>query len=165
MSNYKRTIKELEEKAALWWPEVLKDKNALANVLPLLLETQDDFLRLLNLSKKSPYQIFDLISAADFSANLFLKHLVVLSDFGGEPIQRLGRAFEDIFPIDSSNENYYFEFIWGQKYSLHGSKYLAKFGSKLWLLFGPIKIPTSVTEIGCVDDELLGCPKLVFVFV
>lgn len=111
MQKYNRNIDELKSHAALWWPEDLKTKNALANVLPLLLKTQDDFLNLLSLSKKEPFQLFDLLKAAKFPANLFLKHLVVLSDYGGEPIQRLGRSFEKIFP-KSRKGKYYFEFIW-----------------------------------------------------
>lgn len=119
MIKYNRTIKELQQNAALWWPEELKKKNALANVLPLLLETQDDFLSLIRLSKKDPFQIFDLIQVAKFPGNLFLKHLVVLSDYGGEPIQRLGRSFTDIFPTDQEG-NYYFDFIWkAKKYKYH----------------------------------------------
>ncbi len=110
MTNYNRTLEELQGKATLWWPEKLKTQNALANVLPLLLETQDDFLNLISLSKKGPFQIFDLIEVAKFPGNLFLKHLVVLSDYGGEPIQRLGRAFANIFP--KNNEGYYFDFVW-----------------------------------------------------
>ena len=43
-------ITELRAKAAMWWPEELKTKNALANVLPLLLKSQDDFLRLIVLT-------------------------------------------------------------------------------------------------------------------
>ncbi|MEQ1546741.1 hypothetical protein [Methyloglobulus sp.] len=43
MAKYNRSINELRTKAALWWPEELKAKNALANVLPLLLKTQEDF--------------------------------------------------------------------------------------------------------------------------
>lgn len=108
--NYRRNIDQLEENAALWWPETLKEKNALANILPLLLKTQDDFIRLLHLSKKKPFQIFDLIKATDYPANLFLKHLVVLADYGGEPIQRLGRSFKDIFKKDK--KGYYFKFLW-----------------------------------------------------
>jgi len=71
-------------------------------------------LNLLSLSKKEPFQLFDLLVAAKFPANLFLKHLVVLSDYGGEPIQRLGRSFEDIFP-KTKEEKYFFEFIWKSK--------------------------------------------------
>jgi hypothetical protein len=66
------------------------------------------------LCKSSPFQIFDLIAAAEFPANLFLQHLVVLSDFGGEPIQRLGHTFQDIFPV-SPEGKHFFEFIWNRK--------------------------------------------------
>ncbi len=93
MGKYNRNITELQTKAAMWWPEELKAKNALANIIPLLLKTQDDFLHLIILSKNDPFQLFDLIKAAKYPSNLFLKHLVVLSDYGGEPIQRLGRAY------------------------------------------------------------------------
>lgn len=116
MPKYNRNIDELKQNAALWWPEELKKKNSLANVLPLLLKTQDDFLSILNLSKKEPFQVFKLIDVAKFPGNLFLKHLVVLSDYGGEPIQRLGRSFKDIFPKDKKG-NYFMEFLWkGEKF-------------------------------------------------
>ncbi len=116
MAKYNRNITELITKAAMWWPEELKTKNALANVLPLLLKTQDDFLHLIVLSKNDPFQLFDLIKVAKYPANLFLKHLAVLADYGGEPIQRLGRSFKDIFPkTKGANGKYYFDFIWKEK--------------------------------------------------
>ncbi len=115
-NKYNRTIDELKTKAALWWPEELKQQNSIANILPLLLKTQDDFLSLITLSKNEPFQLFDLIKAAKFPSNLFLKHLAVLADFGGEPIQRLGRSFKDIFPKKKGkNGAYYFDFIWKEK--------------------------------------------------
>ena len=110
---YNRNIAQLQKNAVLWWPESLKEKNALANVLPLLLRTQDDFLRLLHLSKKNPFHLFDLIHSADYPANLFLKHLVVLADYGGEPIQRLGRSFADIFAKD--RKGFFLDFLWREK--------------------------------------------------
>jgi hypothetical protein len=113
MPKYNRNISELRANATLWWPEELKNQNALANILPLLLKTQDDFLSLIVLSKTEPFQLFDLIKAAKYPANLFLKHLVVLADFGGEPIQRLGRSFKDIFPKEK--KGYYFDFLWKEK--------------------------------------------------
>ena len=116
MPKYNRNITELKTKAAMWWPEELKTKNALANVLPLLLKTQDDFLHLIVLSKNDPFQLFDLIKVAKYPSNLFLKHLAVLSDYGGEPIQRLGRSFKEIFPKEKgTNGKYYFDFIWKEK--------------------------------------------------
>lgn len=110
---YNRDITQLQENAVLWWPDRLKKKNALANVLPLLLRTQDDFLRILHLSKKNPFHLFELIKSAEYPANLFLKHLVVLTDYGGEPIQRLGRSFSHVFKED--NIGFYFNFIWREK--------------------------------------------------
>lgn len=114
MPEFQRNIVELEIKAAKWLSGELWDKYAIATELPLLLSTQEDFLKILTLCKSSPFQIFDLIAAAEFPANLFLKHLVVLSDFGGEPIQRLGLAFQDIFPV-SPEGKHFFEFIWNRK--------------------------------------------------
>ncbi|MCX7098840.1 MAG: hypothetical protein NTV43_13140 [Methylococcales bacterium] len=113
MFKYKRNVNELRTKASLWWPDDLKKQNALANIIPLLIKTQDDFLRLIVLSKNQPFQLFELIQAANYPANLFLKHLVILADFGGEPIQRLGSSFIDIFPKDKLG--YYFDFIWQEK--------------------------------------------------
>jgi hypothetical protein len=111
--SYRRTISELQKNAVLWWPENLKEKNALANVLPLLLRTQDDFLRVLHLGKNDPFHVLELIKCADFPGNLFLKHLVVLADYGGEPIQRMGQSFRDIFPKDENG--YFFNFQWRDK--------------------------------------------------
>jgi hypothetical protein len=95
--NYKRTIQELQSKATLWWSANLNEANANINIIPKLLETQDDFLRIISLAKGNPFKVFDLLEASEFPANLFLKHLSVLADYGGEPIQRLGRSFDDIF--------------------------------------------------------------------
>lgn len=80
MKKYKRQIETLEKKAILWWPENLCNANAKISVIPKLLETQDDFLRIISLSKDNPFHVFDLLSASKFPANLFLKHLCVLSD-------------------------------------------------------------------------------------
>lgn len=95
--KYNRDINEIEAMASLWWPANLTNANADISIIPNLIKTQDEFLSILNLSKKTPFHIFEVLSAARFPANLFLKHLCVLADYGGEPIQRLGRSFSDIF--------------------------------------------------------------------
>ena len=109
----KRTIQELESHAVFWWPEDLKRKNANASIIPKLLESQDDFLKILSLGKKHPEHVFKLLQAANFPANLFLKHLTVLSDYGGEPLQRMGRLFTDIFPKE--HDSYFFSYTWNCK--------------------------------------------------
>ena len=111
--NYKRSIQELESKATLWWSANLNEANANISIIPKLLETQDDFLRIISLSKANPFKIFDLLEASEFSANLFLKHLCVLADYGGEPIQRLSRSFEAIF--EKKRDRYIIDFIWEAK--------------------------------------------------
>ena len=34
----------------------------------------------------------------DFEYHLFLKHLILLTDVGSEPIQRFNASFKEIFP-------------------------------------------------------------------
>ena len=111
--NYQRSIEELESKATLWWSPKLHEANANISIIPKLLETQDDFLNIISLAKGNPFKIFDLLIASEFPANLFLKHLSVLADYGGEPIQRLGRSFDDIF--ENNDEKYFINFIWETK--------------------------------------------------
>lgn len=159
MAKYNRNITELKTKAVMWWPEELKTKNALANVLPLLLKTQDDFLHLIVLSKNDPFQIFDLIKVAKYPANLFLKHLAVLSDYGGEPIQRLGRSFEDIFPKEKGeNGKYYFDFIWKEKQFRYEFKALPVNGlnsKKLFIDGSGLIVEKELDDITCDMIALL----------
>jgi len=53
--NYQRTIQELKSKATLWWSIQLNEANANISIIPKLLETQDDFLRIISLSKGNPF--------------------------------------------------------------------------------------------------------------
>jgi hypothetical protein len=103
--------------AAVWWPEELKEKNEKASVIPTLLKTQDQFISILRLCHDRPEQIFDLIQAAKFPANLFLKHLVVLADYGGETISRLNKNFQSVFSEKNSQGKYVMRFFWkGKEY-------------------------------------------------
>ena len=91
--NYNRTFAELEKKAVKWWPKELEATVAAESVIPKLIATQDQFISILKLSGNTPHQVFDVLKASGMSANLFLKHLVILADYGGELIKRLGREF------------------------------------------------------------------------
>ncbi len=42
--------------------------------------------------------LFGILNTSVFPGNLFLKHLIVLADFGGEQLQRLNRYFDKLFP-------------------------------------------------------------------
>lgn len=112
MSSYSRDIVTLRSNAAMWWSESLKDENTTISIIPKLLETQDDFISILQLSKDSPTQVFEIVKAANFPANLFLKHLVIISDYGGEPIQRLGRSFTNIFTKKDHIGKPIMDYVW-----------------------------------------------------
>lgn len=101
MLKYKRTKEELETRACKWWPESLVDIEAESSIIPMLVKTQDSFISILTLAKPTkPESVFDIISSSGFPANLFLKHLMVISDFGSEPLQRVHRDFRQYFPVE-----------------------------------------------------------------
>jgi hypothetical protein len=53
--------------------------------------------------------MFQVLNASKLPANLFLKHLVVLADFGGEMLQRLNSQFNKLFPQGQLT------YIWNEK--------------------------------------------------
>lgn len=99
--KYKKTLQDLEKVAIKWWPKELETQVAEASVIPKLLETQEEFIAILKLSSKQPEQIFKAIEVSNLAPNLVLKHLVVLADYGGELIKRLGKEFASVFPLDT----------------------------------------------------------------
>lgn len=89
-SNFKRTIEELRKNAVFHWPDAIILKSLEGSTLPLLIETQDYFLSVLKVSTKSPTSWKDtLAECAGLSGSLFLKHLMILSDLGGEALNKI----------------------------------------------------------------------------
>ena len=100
-ARFERTIDELEVHACKWWPPELREAEKQLSLLPVLLETQDRFISILKLANSlEPQQLFGIIEASRFPYPLFLKHLIVLTDFGSEPIQRVNYNFSKIFTED-----------------------------------------------------------------
>lgn len=101
MSKYARTLAELKEKAILYWSPEIIEREASISILPLLLKTQDKFISVLNLADTSPTKWKEIVKASedgDLKGNLFLKHLMVLSDVGGEALNKyppLSKFFPD----------------------------------------------------------------------
>ena len=91
MSKYARTLAELKQRAVLFWPKELLAREAALSVLPLLLQTQEKFISILKLSGHGPeaWQPILAASADSLKGNLFLKHLMVLTDLGGEALNKL----------------------------------------------------------------------------
>lgn len=90
MSKYARTLAELKERAVLFWPREIIEREASVSILPLLLKTQEKFISILNLSDSAPDSWKKLVDVSEeIKGNLFLKHLMVLSDLGGEALNKL----------------------------------------------------------------------------
>lgn len=90
-----RTFDQIEEQAVKWWPkELSKDPESIR----ILVDTQDQFLSLMKLSKFEPENFLNLIRASGLPANIVLKHLCLLADYGGEKIKRLAKEFKNLFP-------------------------------------------------------------------
>ena len=113
--KYTRTIAELEKYAVKWWPKELEETVAAASAIPALLATQEQFICILKLSGKKPDQVFDVLSASGMSANLFLKHLAVLADYGGELIKRIGREFSTTFEMDNQSNKMVLRYIFKEE--------------------------------------------------
>jgi hypothetical protein len=96
--NYQRTVEELRRVASMFWPTELSQKEAELSVIPKLLETQDQFIAILAVEVPDIDALFRVIDSSTLPANLFLKHLAVLADFGGEMLQRVNTQFRTLFP-------------------------------------------------------------------
>ncbi len=97
MVEYKRTLEKLKENAVFFWPKELIDKEASISVIPTLLNTQSKFISILDVADSSPMAwklALDLTQ--EVYPNLFLKHLMVISDVGAEPLKNID--FKVMFP-------------------------------------------------------------------
>lgn len=105
-----KTIEQLAKNACLYWPAELNEMVAEVSSLPILIKTQDVFISILKSSDRSPESWKNtLIQSSTLSPNLFLKHLMVLTDIGSERLQRIAKDFSLIFP---ENEMTY---IWNSR--------------------------------------------------
>jgi hypothetical protein len=90
MSIYNRTISELRSKAVMHWPEEILSSAGEISVLPLLLKTQDAFISILKIADRNPGSWATALKQnSSLSGPLFLKHLMILSDLGGEALNKL----------------------------------------------------------------------------
>ena len=105
-----KTVEQLEQNACLYWPTNLSDIVAEISSIPILVKTQDQFLSILKSSDRTPESWASTLSGSStLSANIFLKHLMVLSDVGGERLQRIAKDFSVIFPENKM------QFIWNSR--------------------------------------------------
>ena len=118
-----RDLKDLEANALKFWPEKISEIERNSSIIPKLIETQDKFISLLNIANADPFAWKNVLDTTkELSANLFLKHLMVLSDIGGEKLMRfkieLPKHFENDemeFTWNGTNFTYKFQTLSGKK--------------------------------------------------
>ncbi|UWZ97424.1 hypothetical protein [Vibrio splendidus] len=90
MNKYKQTLGQLQAKASMHWSKDMLDAAGAHSALPILLETQEEFIALLTIASKSPLSWRNvLMESTSLTPSIFLKHLMVLSDLGGEALNKL----------------------------------------------------------------------------
>lgn len=110
-----RNIDDLEKNAIKFWPAEIAVQEKDISIIPKLIETQDKFISLLNISDVNPFIWKQtLLATKSLSGNLFLKHLMVLADIGGETLMRLKKAlpliFDDFLNFRWEGQNYSYKF-------------------------------------------------------
>ncbi len=191
--NYRKAFEEpefeeLELVAYKFWPFELSRTEAKRNTIPLLLETQDQFISIISIETTDLNKLFDIIEASSLSANLFLKHLVILADYGGEMLQRVSAEFSKLFPTrelhylwQGQQRSYFFKALPNQKFSnkalkIDGKELLKKYpltdlqkDAIVLLLFGNThsnensEVASALAR--CKLGECLGEPDLISTIV
>ncbi len=105
-----RTIEEFQSNGKNFWLKELIDLEKNSSIIPLLIDTQDKFISLLNISDKSPFTWKETLkNTKSLYPNLFLKHLIVLSDIGGEKLMRFKSELPNMIKENK------FDFVWNAK--------------------------------------------------
>jgi hypothetical protein len=135
--KYKRTIEDLRSLASMFWPPELSQKEAELSIIPRLLETQDQFIAILSVDVPDLDNLFQVVNSSKLSANMLVKHLTVLADFGGEMLQRINSQFGVIFPSET------LDYLWNGKRHAYKFKVL------------PVPGSLSNTRLGITGKRLL----------
>jgi hypothetical protein len=94
-----REIDDLKARAVIDWPTVLAHREKATSIIPKLIESQEKFIGILYVADASPTAWKDVLAATNgMPPNLFLKHLIVLADVGGERLQSYRTAILKFFP-------------------------------------------------------------------
>ena len=111
-----RNLSDLEKNALRHWPtEIIQEEKDLS-IIPKLINSQDKFISILNVADSTPFAWKDILEAtSQMPSNLFLKHLMVLSDYGGEKIKKIKQEIRtllggDVMTFKWNNDEYNYEF-------------------------------------------------------
>jgi hypothetical protein len=106
INTYRRSIHDLRAQAVLHWPQAILFAADEASTLPLLLRTQDNFISVLKVASKTPLSWKSSVeNSRELNGSLFLKHLMVIADVGGEALNKLP-------PLSKYVPNAEMKFLW-----------------------------------------------------
>ena len=118
-----RSLEDLAANALKFWPQGISDVERNISIIPKLIETQDKFISLLNIADAEPFAWKKLLlsNSTLLSANLFLKHIIVLSDIGGEKLMRFKKELPKVF-VDNTMEFFWNEAEYKYKFQTFSDK-------------------------------------------
>ena len=143
MAQNIKTTEELRQGAWVYLPQELVEVVKQKSIFPKLINSLESFLSILKVSDKSPESWKEILNnTSTLSANLFLEHLCILANVGGEPLDRIAKNISEIFP------NNRFEFTWkGQtKTYLYKCRNLKWTNSQLGLREDKLAEPIALTD-------------------
>ncbi len=115
-----KTVEELKENAIIFWPIEICKKEKSTSVIPLLLKSHEKFISILHLADSHPMAWKEIVDKVDdMPSNLFLKHICVLSDIGGEKLMRFRSELSSIL------DNNEIVFNWKRKHHKYRLKSLS----------------------------------------
>lgn len=91
----------------------LSEETTKARVIPILLNTQGTFIAILSVPFPSLNDLFQTVNRSSLSGNVFLKHLMILADFGSEQLQLVNAKFKALFPSGK------LEYLWKKQLRIY----------------------------------------------
>lgn len=89
MPGYKRTLEELAQHTVMYWPAEVREQVAAVDFLQRLVDSHDQFLSIIGASGASPDAWEGVLQGSGLAGNLFLKHLLMVSDVAVEALKKL----------------------------------------------------------------------------
>lgn len=97
-TNYRKSYNELMQAASMMWPAQLIKQAVDESIIPLLLETQENVIGILTAGMSDLNSLLTTINLSRVPNNLFIRHLMVLCDVGGENLSSINSALANLLP-------------------------------------------------------------------
>ena len=93
-----KTVEQLQENSVRWWPSDILKTAALISPAVMIKNSHPIFLKTLVELPTNVTDVREALHSIPMPFNLFLKHLLILADFGGELVKRIHLDRRKLFP-------------------------------------------------------------------